>query len=98
MSMQQVLEVVRRHHVFWQNELSRASEEDLRDCEFFHRQCRDEVASLEAELELPLVQRMRTAPSRTSADSGLSTARPATTRIGGRSTGTKAASERRSRA
>ena len=98
MSMQQVLEVVRRHHVFWQNELGRASEEDLEDCEFFHRQCRDEVASLEAELDVPLVQRMRNASSRKRADSGLSKARPATTRIGGRSTSAKTANERGNRA
>jgi hypothetical protein len=95
MSIQQVLEVVRRHHVFWHNELCRASDADIRDCEFFRRQCQDEVACLEAELGLPYTQRVRNETSRKRADSGLSNARPATTKVGGRSTGGKANSERR---
>ena len=95
MSMQQVLEVVRRHHVFWHNELCRASDADIRDCEFFRRQCQDEVACLEAELGLPYAQRVRNVTSRPRAESALSTARPATTKIGGRSTGNRAAPERR---
>ena len=95
MSMQQVLEVVRRHHVFWHNELCRASDADIRDCEFFRRQCQAEVAWLEAELGLPYAQRVRDVTSRKRADSCLSTARPATTKIGGRSTSTKGLPERR---
>lgn len=95
MSMQQVLEVVRRHHVFWHNELCRASDADIRDCEFFRRQCQDEVAYLEAELGLPYAQRVRNSTARKRAESALSTARPATTKIGGRPTGGKATPERR---
>lgn len=95
MSRQQVLEVVRRHHVFWHNELCRVSGDELKDCEFFRRQCQHEVASLEAELGLPLVQRVRNDSARKLADSGLSTARPATTRTAGRSTSNEAAAERR---
>ena len=95
MSMQQVLEVVRRHHVFWHNELCRASDADIRDCEFFRRQCQDEVACLEAELGLPFAQRVRNDTASKRANSGLSTARPATTKIGGRSTSGKTTTDRR---
>ena len=95
MSMQQVLEVVRRHHVFWHNELCRASDAELKDCEFFRRQCQAEVACLEAELGLPYAQRVRDVNSRKRAESALSNARPATTKIGGRSTGGKATPQRR---
>ena len=90
MALQQVLDVVRRHHLFWDKELCRARDEDLKDCEFFRQQCEDEVALLEADLGLPFTHRARNDAARKSAERGLSNARPATTRIGGRAMVTNA--------
>jgi hypothetical protein len=50
MSLQQVLEVARVQHLFWENELERAPRRDRDDCEFFRRQVKGEVAVLNAEL------------------------------------------------
>ena len=43
---QQVIRLVALHHVFWEHELERASDDELEDCRFFRQQTRDELAAL----------------------------------------------------
>lgn len=59
MSLQQVLEVVTLHHVFWQIESRRAPLRERKHCKFFRSQCQDEIAFLKREIEAAA---MRPAP------------------------------------
>ena len=85
MSLQQVLQVVRLHHVFWQNESRRAPDEERKDCEFFREQCQEEVAVLELKVDAAAKHRARNGLPHKPSERSLSTTRPATTTIRRRS-------------
>ena len=65
MSLQQVIELVTLHHVFWQIESRRAPVRERKHCEFFRSQCQDEIAYLKREIE---VAAMPEAPDYSAAD------------------------------
>lgn len=88
MSLQQALNVVRLQHAFWQKELCRAPGDDLKDCEFFHQQCEDDIALFESELGIPLTHRTRSGLPRKRRS--LSNARPRTIKLGERAKPNKA--------
>ena len=96
MSVQLVLEVVKLQHVFWDKELCRAAEEELKDCRFFRQQCEDEIAHLEYELATPATHRapdrlpLPEAPKRR-----LSNTPPTRTMIGGRTMNKKTTQQAR---
>jgi hypothetical protein len=85
MPLQQVIDVVRLHHVFWQIESRRAPHKELKDCAFFLQQCQAEIAFLEGELETAATHSARDGLAHQASQRSLSNARPATTMIGGRS-------------
>jgi hypothetical protein len=78
MSLQQVLELVRVHHIFWENELQRASRRERGACEFFRQQVRDEVAVLTGEVEAAAAYRASLRSPHPESDQRLSSARPPT--------------------
>jgi hypothetical protein len=81
MSPQQTLELVRLHHVFWENELRRAPDGEREDCEFFHEQVKDEIVALEHELELARTYRASLPVPHPQLDARFSTSWPPTRKV-----------------
>ena len=83
MSLQQALQLVQVHHVFWERELRRAPRRDRKACEFFRRQVQDEVVALTLEIDALRTYDASAAlrPART--EERLSTERPPTKMIRG---------------
>ena len=78
MSLQQTLELVQVHHVFWENALRRAPRRERKACEFFRRQVQDEIVALSREIDALGPYRDSALPRRVAEEPSLSTARPAT--------------------
>ena len=83
MSLQQTLQLVRVHYVFWEHELHRAPRRERKACEFFRKQVQDEVAILESEVTgmAAYLSRLRVPHSRS--EERLSTTRPPTKMVRG---------------
>lgn len=84
MSLQQILQVVTLHHVFWQKESRRAPFSERQDCAFFRQQCQDEIAVLEREAEAAAIRPLAGVLQKPS-ERSLSTDRPPTMKLRGRS-------------
>ena len=83
MSLQQTLELVRVHHVFWTHESRRAPRQERTACEFFRKQVQEEVELLEAEVAATAAHLARLRLPHPRSEERLSTARPATKMVRG---------------
>lgn len=93
MSLQQTLELVTLHHVFWKNEEVRAPAREQADCRFFSEQCWGEIAALERELSGGATY----TSGRHASERKLSTARPPTRQLRRREIPARAYSRSRDR-
>lgn len=87
MSLQQTLSLVRLHHVFWEEELRRAPDDEREDCEFFQQQVQDEIVALEHELETARANRASLRVPHPPSDARLGSSRPPARKVRGRSFG-----------
>lgn len=83
MSLQQTLELVRVHYVFWEHELHRAPRRERKACEFFRKQVHDEVTVLESRVAETAAYLSRLRVPHPRSEERLSTARPATKMVKG---------------